>query len=356
MRRVAGCSSKEPGVNDGGNSKKNLIEIDDLKVHFEARTGLFRTSPVKAVDGVSVYIQRGETLALVGESGCGKTTLGRALLRLVEPTSGSVVFDGVDTGTLTKKELRRFRRRAQAIFQDPYSSMSPYMTVREIVAEPLRIHRIIEEHDVDRTVLSSIDQVKLAPAEEIVGKYPHGLSGGQRQRVSVARALTLEPEFIVADEPVSMVDASNRVEILSLLRELQRKYGIAFLYITHDIAGARHFSDRIAVMYLGTIVETGPTEQVIENPRHPYTQGLLAAVPEPDPANRTRLRPVMEGELPSAASVPSGCPFHPRCPHFMPGICDQTRPQLEDRGGSVSVACYLYDERYRKTNDENRNS
>ena len=321
----------------------DLVVAGGLKAFFFERTGIFRTSPVKAVDDVTVSIGRGETLALVGESGSGKTTLGRAMLRLMDATGGSVTFDGRDLGSLRRAELKAFRRRAQAVFQDPYSSISPYMTVREIIEEPLLIHGIGRRADRAEAIMQSVDFVKLSPAVEIVQKYPNNLSGGQRQRVSIARAVVLEPEFIVADEPVSMVDASNRSEILYLLRELQERRGIAFLYITHDIASARHFSDRIAVMYLGTIVELGPTADVVPEPLHPYTQGLLAAVPEPDPANRGRLRDVISGELPSARNVPPGCPFHPRCARAIAGTCEVVRPQLKEVAPGRQAACHLFE-------------
>jgi len=321
-----------------------LVRADDLRAWFSVRSGLFRTAPVKAVDGVTLSIARGETLALVGESGCGKTTLGRALLRLIEPTGGTVHFDGRDITAHKPGKLIAFRRRAQAVFQDPYSSISPYMTVRAIVEEPLLIHGSSSRQEREERVLRAIELVKLTPVGETAEKYPHGLSGGQRQRVCIARAMVLEPEFVVADEPVSMVDASNRAEILGLLKEVQQRRGVAFLYITHDIASARHFSERMAVMYLGTIVETAETQSVIEEPLHPYTRGLLASVPEPDPANRKRLRPVIPGEPPSAAAVPSGCPFHPRCPDFMKGRCELGRPELKEAAPGHAAACYLYEQ------------
>jgi peptide/nickel transport system ATP-binding protein len=320
-----------------------LLATTDLKAYFSVRAGLFNAASVRAVDGVSLEIRRGETLALVGESGSGKTTLGRAVLRLIEPTGGSILFDGEDVSGFRRRKLKSFRRKAQAIFQDPYSSISPYMSVRDIIAEPLLIHGFGSGEEREEKVLSVVNLVKLSPAREIADKYPHGLSGGQRQRVCIARAIILEPEFVVADEPVSMVDASNRAEILQLLRELQERKGIAFLYITHDIASARHFSDRMAVMYLGTVVETGPTHQVIDKAMHPYTRGLLAAVPEPDAENRKRLRPVVPGEPPSASAVPSGCPFHPRCPEFMKGRCEISRPELKEVPSGYRVACYLYE-------------
>lgn len=318
-----------------------LLAVRDLKVYFYVRRGLFGRTTVRAVDGVSFDIDRGETLAVVGESGSGKTTLGRGILRLTEVEAGTVHFEGADVLSFDTKHLKAYRRRAQAIFQDPYSSISPYMTVREIVAEPLAIHGIGTASEREQRVGDALLQVKL-PAEEVVGKNPHNLSGGQRQRVSIARSIILQPDFVVADEPVSMVDASNRSEILYVLRDLQQERSMGFLYITHDIANARHFSDRTAVMYLGTIVESGASADIIGEPLHPYTKGLLAAVPEPDPANRTKLRPVIAGEPPSAANVPSGCPFHPRCPSFMKGTCDVTRPIPTEVGSGRSVACHLY--------------
>ena len=320
------------------------VRTEELCVYFNSRAGFFRPVTVKAVDGVSINIEHGETLALVGESGSGKTSLGRAVLQLIEPASGGVFFDENENRGLNRRDMKAFRRKAQAIFQDPYSSISPYMTVSEIIEEPLVIHKIGRGAKRRQAVLDAIELVKLEPAEEYVDKYPHNLSGGQRQRVSIARAMVLEPEFVVADEPVSMVDASNRAEILTLLRDLQRERGVTFLYITHDIASARHFSNSIGVMYLGTIVEEGVSTQVIDSPLHPYTIGLIAAVPEPDPANRHKLRPVMTGELPSAARVPSGCPFHPRCQKMIDGTCNVTRPQMRDMGDGHRVACHLYKE------------
>lgn len=306
----------------------HLVQIEELKAYYYQRGGFFRQNEVRAVDGVTLSVDAGETVAVVGESGSGKTTLGRAILRLMKTKGGRVVFDGTDVTTLPGRATKSFRRRAQAIFQDPYSSISPYMNVYDIVEEPLIIHGIGKRQSRRQQILESLGQVKLTPADELSSKYPHALSGGQRQRVCIARAMVLRPEFIVADEPVSMVDASNRAEILSLLRELQESSGIAFLYITHDIANARHFSDRVAVMYAGTIVETGTTAEVIDNPLHPYTKALLAAVPDPDPENRKQLRTVIPGEPPAGGSIPTGCPFHPRCPEFKAGVCDGERPRL----------------------------
>jgi oligopeptide/dipeptide ABC transporter ATP-binding protein len=291
---------------------------------------------------VSLVLTRGETLAVVGESGSGKTTLGRATLHLVPLARGSVTFEGIDVGGLRGDALKAFRRRAQPVFQDPYSSLSPFMTVRELVEEPLVVHRLGSRQERRDRVAQALEQVKLAPARDFLEKYPHTLSGGQRQRVSIARAMVLDPEYIVADEPVSMIDASSRAEILSLLRELQERRGLTFLYITHDLASARYFADRIGVMYAGRIVELASSALLIDEPLHPYTRALLAAVPEPDPANRARLRPVVAGEPPSPMNVPSGCPFHPRCPVVIRGTCERVDPPLLAPAPGHLAACHLY--------------
>jgi peptide/nickel transport system ATP-binding protein len=273
-----------------------LLRLEHITKVFQSRKGFFGSVPIKAVDNVSLTISRGETVALVGESGSGKTTLGRISLRLLEPTAGRIIFDGREITRIAERQLVWFRRRAQAIFQDPYSSIDPLMSVYEIVEEPLLIHSVAGESERDAIVHEVLEAVKLTPIDEFKSKYPHELSGGQRQRVGIARALTLKPDYMVADEPVSMIDASSRAEVLGVLRQLQLDYRITFLYITHDIATARHFSDRIAVMHRGRIVEIGPTETVIENPRHAYTKALIAAVPEPDPSNRFRERQVADYE------------------------------------------------------------
>ena len=319
-----------------------LIRARELRVHFHPRAGLFRHSTVKAVDGISLDVHPREIVAVVGESGSGKTTFGRALLRLVPITGGEVRFDGLDVRAIEGPDLKAYRRRAQVVFQDPYASNSPFMTIGDQLREPLVVHGIGDGDSRTETVRHALEQVRLTPANEFIDTYPHTMSGGQRQRVCIARALILGPEFIVADEPVSMIDASSRAEILSLLRELQERHGMTILYITHDIASARHFSDRTMVMYLGTAVETGPSASVIDEPLHPYTRGLVAAVPEPDPANRHKLRSVIPGEPPNATAVPTGCPFHTRCPEFMKGTCDIDRPVLQEVRPGHSVACHLY--------------
>ena len=316
-----------------------LLSMDGIKVHFSARKMLFRADTVRAVDGVSLSLDRGETVSVVGESGSGKTTLGRASLRLAPITEGSVVFDGVEITGTGEGKLKWFRRRAQAVFQDPYSSIDPFMNVRQVLEEPLIIHGLPDRDD---RVKQALEEVRLAPAEEFMSKFPHMLSGGQRQRVGIARALILQPDYILADEPVSMIDASSRTEILYLMRELQKRMGIAFLYITHDIATARYFSERIAVMYLGRVAEQGPPGEVLDDPLHPYTVALIEAVPEADPDNRLRDRPTVPGEPPNPVNIPTGCRFSPRCPKFMAGLCDVVEPELiEVRPGRL-VACHLY--------------
>ena len=319
-----------------------LLRVDDVSVTFYVRTSLFGTRPIAAVREVDLDLATGETVALVGELGSGKTTLGRATLRLTPISAGRIIFEGADLGALRGEALLRFRQRAQAIFQDPFSSLSPYMRVGELVAEPLVIHGPSDRDEREARVLASLEQVKLSPAAEFAEKYPHTLSGGQRQRVAIARAMVLEPDYLVADEPVSMIDASSRAEILYLLTELQEQRDLTFLYITHDLASARHFADRIAVMYAGRIVELAAAGQLIEEARHPYTRALLAAVPEPDPANRLRQRPIVGGEPPDAGNLPGGCAFAPRCPFVIAGTCERVDPPLITLADGHEVACHLY--------------
>jgi peptide/nickel transport system ATP-binding protein len=324
------------------NHNQPLLQLENLQVHFTVRRGLFGTQTVRAVDGVSLTLGGGEVVAVVGESGSGKTTLGRASLGLIKPTAGEVRFDGLPLANLTAQQRKAFRRRAQAIFQDPFASIDPYMTIFDSVAEPLVIHRVGNASERRDRVYAALRDVRLTPVEEMADRYPHMLSGGQRQRAGIARALVLQPDYILADEPVSMVDASSRAELLYLLRDLRDRFDLAFLYITHDIATARHFAHRIVVMYLGHIVESGPAAAIVEKPLHPYTQALIAAVPVPDPANRLTLRPVLQGEPPNPAQAPPGCRFHPRCPHFMAGTCDGAQPHLVEAEPDHFVACYLY--------------
>jgi oligopeptide transport system ATP-binding protein len=316
-----------------------LLSVRDLKKYYHAG-GLFGRAapPVRAVDGVSFEIGRGETLALVGESGCGKSSVGRTILRLQEPTSGTALFEGVDIFSLDRGELRGLRRRMQIIFQDPYSSLNPRMTVGAAVAEGIEIHRLAPRKEITERVGALLGEVGLDP--EYARRYPHEFSGGQRQRIGIARALAVQPAFIVCDEPVSALDVSVQAQVLNLLSDLQQQRGLSYLFIAHDLAVVRQIAHRIAVMYLGKIVEEGPTDQLLANPRHPYTVALLSAVPEPDPeTSRTRI--VLEGDLPSPSNPPSGCPFHTRCFHPLKNErCRAEVPLLRPVGGTVAACHY----------------
>ncbi len=316
-----------------------LLQVRDLAKHFPVRGGLLRrvTGAVKAVNGVSFDIAAGETLALVGESGCGKTTTGRAILRLVEPTHGSVHFDGTDIRALKGESLRRMRRRMQIVFQDPYGSLNPRMTVGAAIREGLIVHRIAEGEAANKRVAGLLDEVGLRP--DVASRYPHEFSGGQRQRIGIARALAVEPSFIVCDEPVSALDVSVQAQVVNLLMDLQRDRGLAYLFIAHDLAVVAHMADRVAVMYLGRIVELAPRATLFSVPLMPYTQALLSAVPQPDPTAR-RGRILLPGEPPSPANPPSGCVFHPRCPHpAKDAACTQIVPPLEEKSPGHFVAC-----------------
>jgi oligopeptide/dipeptide ABC transporter ATP-binding protein len=302
----------------GERSSEPLISIRDLHVNFALRTNavarlLGRSSgTVRAVDGVNLDLARGEVLGIVGESGSGKSTLGRALLRLVSPSGGSIRYRGRELVGMRESQLRPMRRKLQMVFQDPHASLNPSMTVGHAISDALRIHRLYAG-DRDRAVADALERVGLAPAERFMPKYPGELSGGQKQRAVIARAISLGPELLVADEPISMLDMSVRAKILGLLDELKRDLGLTYVYITHDLASARFFCDRIAIMYLGKVIEIGPTAEIFENPRHPYTEALLKAVPDPDPS-RGVARDLPRGEIPDAVHPPAGCPFHPRCP------------------------------------------
>ena len=307
-----------------------LLSVRDLKVHFPIRGGLFggKRGAVRAVDGVSFDVFPGETLALVGESGCGKTTTGRAVLRLIEATAGTITFDGADVRALGSEPLRKLRRQMQIVFQDPFSSLNPRMTVGATVAEGLIIHRLAEGAGVDARVRQLLEEVGLP---DHASRYPHELSGGQRQRVGIARALAVEPRFIVCDEPVSALDVSVQAQVINLLQDLQRDRGLAYLFIAHDLSVVEHVADRVAVMYLGRIVETAPGASLYAEPLMPYTQALLSAVPVPDP-DAKRQRIVLSGDVPSPASPPSGCVFHPRCHHpARDAACAVIDPPLEPK-------------------------
>ena len=332
-----------------GKEGRNLVEIENLKVYFPIRAGIFKTvqGTVKAVDDISFEVRRGETLGLVGESGCGKSTTGRAMIRLREPTAGSVKFDGVDLTTLKSEPLRRLRRRMQIIFQDPYGSLDPRMTVGAIVSEPLDTHKLAKGDEKRARVAELLKMVGLDPS--YVNRYPHEFSGGQRQRIGVARALAVEPEFIVCDEPISALDVSIQAQVLNLLTDLRDRLGLTYLFIAHDLSVVKHISDRVAVMYLGKIVEIGPPDVIYAAPAHPYTRALLSAVPVPDPQmERKRRRVILTGDVPSPANPPSGCRFHTRCWLYeklgKPENCRTIDPPLREVGGADQRAACHYAE------------
>ncbi len=335
--RPAGCVR--------GVDMEPLLEVRNLKKYFPVRRGFFQSLVareqqwIKAVDDVSFKVMPGEVFSLAGESGCGKTTTGKTILKLVEPTAGEVTFDGTDIYTLPPQELKPFRRRMQIIYQDPYESLNPRMNVFDTISEGIGIHYLAESSSEKMEMITkSLEMVELTPPEEFIFRYPHELSGGQRQRICIARAMVLNPEFIVADEPVSMLDVSIRASILNLMLKWKKESNISYLFITHDLAVARHMCDRIAIMYLGEVVEMGDIDRIIENPMHPYTQALMAAVPVPDPTSeKTQIK--ITGEVPTPIEPPSGCRFHPRCPYAME-ICKKEHPNLIEHEKDHIVACH----------------
>lgn len=319
-----------------------LLSLRNVKKWYAVRKGIFgKPTYVRAVDGVSFDLVRGEAISLVGESGCGKTTLGRTILGLEEATSGKIIFDGKEIRISDKEVLKWYRRQTGFVQQDPYGALPPFMTVKRILEEPLIIHKIDKYERIER-IYRVLTEVKLTPVEDFLNKYPHMLSGGQQQRVVIARAMILNPKLIVADEPVSMLDASVRVEILSLLKELQRRHAISIIYITHDLSTTRYFTEWIYVMYAGKIIERARVERLIKNPLHPYTIALLRAIPDPDANNRFILRDIPPGEPPSLIDPPSGCRFHPRCIHKILGLCDEKEPPEVEYDKEHFVSCWLY--------------
>lgn len=323
-----------------------LIEIRDMKKWFPVNTGFLSSLLykqelyVKAVDGVTFDIIKGEVLVLAGESGCGKTTTGRCILHLENPSDGKVLYAGQDLSTLDRNEMKELRKRMQITFQDPYESLNPKQSISSIVEEPITVHKIpLTPSQRRQRVLEALESVAMHPAEDFIDRYPHELSGGQRQRISVARALILHPEFMVADEPVSMLDVSIRAEILNLLLQLRKELGLTYLFITHDLAVATYIADRIGIMYLGKIMEMGPAHDVAFNPLHPYTRALISAVPSGDPTVKRRVES-LKGEPPSPINVPSGCRFHPRCPYAQE-ICVREVPEDRDMGNNHHVACHF---------------
>ncbi len=322
--------------------QKPLIEVRDLRKYFPVRKGIFSriAGQVQAVDGINFDILPNETLGLVGESGCGKTTAGRSLLRLIEPTSGSAIYDGVDLFALSPKELRKYRRHLQIIFQDPFSSLNPRMTVESLVGEALKVHGLVPDSDVRDHVKALLEHVGLQAS--YVSRYPHEFSGGQRQRIGIARALALKPEFIVCDEAVSALDVSVQAQVINLLQDLQDEFRLSYLFIAHDLSVVRHISDRVAVMYLGQIVEMTDCEQLYGHPAHPYTQALLSAIPEPDP-RKVKQRIILKGDVPTPIDPPSGCRFRTRCPAAYTR-CTEEPPPLAEVASGHYVACHLYTE------------
>lgn len=340
---ASGANVAENGSASGTNGTQNgnastpLVEVRDLKKYFPVLVGMFRTKPLKAVDGVSFSIRKGETLGLVGESGCGKTTVGRTLLNLYKPTGGEIVYNG--QAVQSKAEIAAFRKKATMVFQDPYSSLNPRMTVSDIIGEPLDIHKMYANQEERRErILELMNRVGLN--SEHAARYAHEFSGGQRQRIGIARALALRPDFIVCDEPVSALDVSIQAQVINMFDELQEQMGLTYLFIAHDILVVRHISDRIAVMYLGKMVELADAAEIYERPLHPYTKSLMSAVPQPDPKTaRANRRIVLKGDIPSPLNAPSGCPFRTRCA-YATDACAESMPEFQEASSGHFVACH----------------
>jgi len=339
-------STPEPAATQPSSDRKDLVRVEELKVYFPVRDGVVinrKVGDIKAVDGVSFEIRRGETLGLVGESGCGKTTVGRAILRLYKPTEGHIYFEDVDVATISDKEMRKLRRRMQMVFQDPYSSLNPRQNVENIVTEPMLVHGTADRKEASVKARELLEIVGLP--KDSTSRYPHEFSGGQRQRIGLARALSLNPDLIVADEPVSALDVSIQAQALNLLQDLQGQFDLTYLFIAHDLAVVRHLSHRIAVMYLGKIMEVAPADDLYAAPLHPYTIALLSAVPIPDPAVESRRqRVLLPGDLPSPRNPPSGCRFHTRCPFAQTERCPDEVPALRLLQPDHLVACHYAEE------------
>ena len=324
------------------NNKEVLLRVENLVKHFPIFRGVIQrqVGAVRAVDGITFDVYKGETLGLVGESGCGKSTTGRTILQLYKPTSGSVHYCGVDLVKLKGEDMRHMRRKIQMIFQDPYASLNPRMTVGDIIGEPLMVHNAATPVEIQKRVAELLEKVTLNPA--FSSRYPHEFSGGQRQRIGIARALSLQPDFIVCDEPISALDVSIQAQVINLLEDLQKQFGLTYLFIAHDLSMVKHISDRVAVMYLGIIVELADRATLYQSPLHPYTQALLSAVPIPDPImEEKRRRVILEGDVPSPANPPSGCRFRTRCPIAQKGLCDVEQPPLREVTPGHFVACHL---------------
>ena len=338
---MAVATTRQSGLHERAAAGEEILRVDDLVKYFPIRSGFLRrqTGQIHAVDGVSFDLRAGETLGIVGESGCGKSTLARTVMRLLDPTAGRITFKGVDITGYSRGQLRDVRREVQIVFQDPYASLSPRMTVREIVAEPLRVHGLYKERGGANKIAELLERVGLNP--EHGNRFPHEFSGGQRQRIGVARALALDPQMLILDEPVSALDVSIQAQVINLLEKLQDDLGLSYLFIAHDLSVVRHISDRVAVMYLGKIVEMGEKRDIYERPGHPYTQALLSAAPIPDPSLRgKRTRIVLTGDVPSPANPPSGCRFRTRCWKAQP-ICAEEEPALVVRAASHPDACHF---------------
>ncbi|MFW5991715.1 MAG: ABC transporter ATP-binding protein [Halanaerobiaceae bacterium] len=334
-------------------SENRLLELDNLHTWFELKKwGFLSAGNVKAVDGVSFSINRGEAVSVVGESGCGKSSLAKTILGLYSPEKGKILFEGKPLNSQNSKQMKWYRGKVGFIQQDPYGALPPFMTLKRILEEPMLINGIIDKEERMKRIEDILTELKLTPVNDFIGKYPHMFSGGQQQRAVIARSMILNPDLLIADEPVSMLDASVRIEILKMLQKIRKEFNLAVMYITHDLSTVRYFSEKIMVMYGGKIVERSPVEELLKNPGHPYTVALLRAVSEPDAENVNTFKDVPPGEPPSLLNPPSGCRFHPRCEHKISGLCDQEIPPDFPRGNDHYTACWLYKDEIGEVNDD----